>query len=166
MFSKGKNVIENVITDVLMKSYRKDVHISIQKISNLLMKRSKRREHKTLVIWVHLRREMLHLFQLSYADTHPMFSSNNFPNFFRVVPSENAFNAPRVALLMHFNWTRVGTIYQNEPRFALVSALHRDLEVIHYKLTVCEMLLCRALCCSWYDCLSYEWKLARDSAVN
>lgn len=60
--------------------------------------------------------------QLSYADTHPMFTSNSFPNFFRVVPSENAFNAPRVALLIHFNWTRVGTIYQNEPRYALVSS--------------------------------------------
>ncbi|XP_076249842.1 gamma-aminobutyric acid type B receptor subunit 2 isoform X2 [Calliopsis andreniformis] len=59
------------------------------------------------------------LTQLSYAETHPMFTSNSFPNFFRVVPSENAFNAPRVALLIHFNWTRVGTIYQNEPRYAL-----------------------------------------------
>lgn len=59
--------------------------------------------------------------QLSYADTHPMFSNSDFPNFFRVVPSENAFNAPRLALLRHFNWTRVGTIYQNEPRYALVS---------------------------------------------
>ncbi|XP_011298633.1 gamma-aminobutyric acid type B receptor subunit 2 [Fopius arisanus] len=59
------------------------------------------------------------LTQLSYADTHPMFTSDNFPNFFRIVPSENAFNAPRVALLNHFNWTRVGTIYQNEPRYAL-----------------------------------------------
>ncbi|XP_029170318.1 gamma-aminobutyric acid type B receptor subunit 2, partial [Nylanderia fulva] len=60
------------------------------------------------------------LTQLSYADTHPMFTTNNFPNFFRVVPSENALNAPRVALLVHFNWTRVGTIYQNEPRYSLV----------------------------------------------
>ncbi|XP_046411411.1 gamma-aminobutyric acid type B receptor subunit 2 isoform X1 [Neodiprion fabricii] len=59
------------------------------------------------------------LTQLSYADTHPMFTQDSFPNFFRVVPSENAFNAPRVALLQHFNWTRVGTIYQNEPRYAL-----------------------------------------------
>ncbi|XP_051168791.1 gamma-aminobutyric acid type B receptor subunit 2 isoform X2 [Leptopilina boulardi] len=59
------------------------------------------------------------LTQLSYADTHPMFTSDSFPNFFRVVPSENAFNAPRVALLMQFNWTKVGTIYQNEPRYAL-----------------------------------------------
>ncbi|KAF4532633.1 hypothetical protein B566_EDAN009814 [Ephemera danica] len=56
---------------------------------------------------------------LSYADTHPMFTADNFPNFFRVVPSENAFNAPRLRLLEAFNWTRVGTIYQNEPRYSL-----------------------------------------------
>ncbi|KAL0277583.1 UNVERIFIED_CONTAM: hypothetical protein PYX00_004820 [Menopon gallinae] len=61
------------------------------------------------------------LTQLSYADTHPMFTNDNFPNFFRIVPSENAFNPPRLKLLQEFNWTRVGTIYQNEPRFSLVS---------------------------------------------
>ncbi|XP_017845925.1 gamma-aminobutyric acid type B receptor subunit 2 isoform X5 [Drosophila busckii] len=60
-----------------------------------------------------------HLTQLSYADTHPMFTKDAFPNFFRVVPSENAFNAPRLALLREFNWTRVGTVYQNEPRYSL-----------------------------------------------
>lgn len=60
-----------------------------------------------------------HLTQLSYADTHPMFTRDAFPNFFRVVPSENAFNAPRLALLKRFNWTRIGTIYQNEPRYSL-----------------------------------------------
>lgn len=60
-----------------------------------------------------------HLTQLSYADTHPMFTREAFPNFFRVVPSENAFNAPRLALLKTFNWTRIGTIYQNEPRYSL-----------------------------------------------
>ncbi|XP_062558274.1 gamma-aminobutyric acid type B receptor subunit 2 [Armigeres subalbatus] len=60
-----------------------------------------------------------HLTQLSYADTHPMFTKDAFPNFFRVVPSENAFNAPRLALLKEFNWTRIGTIYQNEPRYSL-----------------------------------------------
>ena len=49
-----------------------------------------------------------------------MFTKKGYPNFFRVVPSENAFNAPRVKLLQAFNWTRVGTLYQNEPRFALV----------------------------------------------
>lgn len=50
-----------------------------------------------------------------------MFTRKSYPNFFRIVPSENAFNAPRVKLLQAFNWTRVGTLYQNEPRFALVS---------------------------------------------
>jgi hypothetical protein len=50
-----------------------------------------------------------------------MFTKQHFPNFFRVVPSENAFNAPRLKLLQEFNWTRVGTIYQNEPRYSLVS---------------------------------------------
>ena len=60
-----------------------------------------------------------HLTQLSYADTHPMFTKDAFPNFFRVVPSENAFNAPRLELLKEFNWTRIGTIYQNEPRYSL-----------------------------------------------
>lgn len=50
-----------------------------------------------------------------------MFTKEAFPNFFRIVPSENAFNVPRIRLLQHFNWTRVGTIYQNEPRYALVS---------------------------------------------
>lgn len=62
--------------------------------------------------------------QLSYADTHPMFTRKSYPNFFRIVPSENAFNAPRIKLLKAFNWTRVGTLYQNEPRFALVSRRH------------------------------------------
>ncbi|CAG9796235.1 unnamed protein product [Diatraea saccharalis] len=47
-----------------------------------------------------------HLTQLSYADTHPMFTKEAFPNFFRIVPSENAFNLPRIRLLQHFNWTR------------------------------------------------------------
>ncbi|XP_041983623.1 gamma-aminobutyric acid type B receptor subunit 2 isoform X2 [Aricia agestis] len=70
-----------------------------------------------------------HLTQLSYADTHPMFTKEAFPNFFRIVPSENAFNLPRIRLLEHFNWTRVGTIYQNEPRYALAhNRLIADLE--------------------------------------
>lgn len=31
-----------------------------------------------------------HLTQLSYADMHPMFTKDGFPNFFRVVPSATA----------------------------------------------------------------------------
>ncbi|ODM95362.1 Gamma-aminobutyric acid type B receptor subunit 1 [Orchesella cincta] len=57
--------------------------------------------------------------QLSYADMHPMFSKKNYPNLFRIVPSENEFNAPRLALLRKYNWTKVGTLYQNKPRYSL-----------------------------------------------
>ncbi|CAB0038421.1 unnamed protein product [Trichogramma brassicae] len=83
----------------------------------------------------HFARDGLQLYgnsRLSYADTHPMFTSESFPNFFRIVPSENAFNAPRFALLAQFNWTRVGTIYQNEPRYALAhNRLVSDLDQNH-----------------------------------
>jgi len=64
------------------------------------------------------------LVQVTYADTHPMFTSRSFPHFFRVVPSENEFNDPRLALLKQFNWTRVGTLYQNQARYSLA---HNDL---------------------------------------
>ncbi|EFA04929.1 gamma-aminobutyric acid type B receptor subunit 2 [Tribolium castaneum] len=74
-----------------------------------------------------------HLTQLSYADTHPMFTKDNFPNFFRIVPSENAFNSPRLSLLKEFNWTRVGTIYQNEPRYSLAhNRLVAELDTLSY----------------------------------
>lgn len=67
--------------------------------------------------------------QLSYADTHPMYTSESYPNFFRVVPSESAFNPARLALVRNFNWTRVGTIYQNSRRYSLPhSKLLSDLD--------------------------------------
>ena len=69
------------------------------------------------------------LIQLSYADTHPMYTAESYPNFFRVVPSESAFNPARLALMKNFNWTRVGTIYQNSPRYSLPhSKLLTDLD--------------------------------------
>ncbi|XP_074026601.1 gamma-aminobutyric acid type B receptor subunit 2 isoform X2 [Leptinotarsa decemlineata] len=75
-----------------------------------------------------------HLTQLSYADTHPMFTKENFPNFFRIVPSENAFNSPRLSLLKQFNWTKVGTIYQNEPRYSLAhNRLVAELDTMSYQ---------------------------------
>ncbi|XP_035208128.1 gamma-aminobutyric acid type B receptor subunit 2-like isoform X2 [Stegodyphus dumicola] len=73
--------------------------------------------------------QFFQLVQLTYADTHPMYTNENYPNFFRVVPSETAFNPARVVLLRHFNWTRVGTLYQNSPRYALPhSKLLTDLD--------------------------------------
>lgn len=67
--------------------------------------------------------------QLSYGDTHPMYKKNNFPNLFRIVPSENEFNAPRIELMKLFNWTKVGTLYQNMPLYSLAhNELMKDLE--------------------------------------
>lgn len=63
------------------------------------------------------------LFQLSYADTHPMFTEKGYPNFFRIVPSENEYNQPRLSLLKNYNWTRVGTLYQNQAKYSLVRSL-------------------------------------------
>lgn len=66
---------------------------------------------------------MLTLSQISYADTDPIYTIENYPNFFRVVPSENALSLARIPFIRHFNWTRVGTIYQNLPRYSLVSSV-------------------------------------------
>nr|XP_046912764.1 gamma-aminobutyric acid type B receptor subunit 2-like [Dermatophagoides farinae] len=59
--------------------------------------------------------KFFHLIQLSYADTFTATTAN----FFRIVPSEGSFNPARVKLLKFFNWTKVGTIYQNLPRYSL-----------------------------------------------
>ncbi|OQV15825.1 Gamma-aminobutyric acid type B receptor subunit 2 [Hypsibius exemplaris] len=63
--------------------------------------------------------QFLHLAQLSYADTHPMYDHIKFPNLYRIVPSENQFNYARLELLRQFNWTHVATLYQNDPRYSL-----------------------------------------------
>ncbi|XP_076340715.1 gamma-aminobutyric acid type B receptor subunit 2-like [Tachypleus tridentatus] len=79
--------------------------------------------------------QFFQLVQLTYGDTHPMYTVENYPNFFRVVPSEAAFNQARVALLQHFNWTRVGTLYQSAPRYALPhSKLLTDLEAANIEI--------------------------------
>ncbi|XP_055937587.1 gamma-aminobutyric acid type B receptor subunit 2-like isoform X1 [Argiope bruennichi] len=73
--------------------------------------------------------QFFQLAQITYADTHPMYTKENYPNFFRAVPSETAFNPARVALLKYYNWTRVGTLYQNSPRYDLPhSKLLTDLD--------------------------------------
>ena len=65
-------------------------------------------------------------FQLSYADTNPILSDRStYPHFFRTVPSDSDFNPARIQLLRHFNWTRVGTLFQDaskgSSRYAYVS---------------------------------------------
>ncbi|GFY44346.1 ANF_receptor domain-containing protein [Trichonephila inaurata madagascariensis] len=79
-------------------------------------------------IWL-IQRNVGNVEWITYADTHPMYTKDNYPNFFRAVPSETAFNPARVALLKYYNWTRVGTLYQNSPRYDLPhSKLLTDLD--------------------------------------
>ncbi|XP_025087518.1 gamma-aminobutyric acid type B receptor subunit 2-like isoform X2 [Pomacea canaliculata] len=54
------------------------------------------------------------MFQLSYGDTDPLLSDRDkYPNFFRTVPSDSDYNPARLALLRHFNWSSVGTLFQD-----------------------------------------------------
>ncbi|XP_065314258.1 gamma-aminobutyric acid type B receptor subunit 2-like isoform X2 [Gordionus sp. m RMFG-2023] len=60
------------------------------------------------------------LIQVSYAEMHPKFSSRQtYPNFYRTVPSLNYFNFAGVQLLNTFNWTKVGTLFQDDPQYSL-----------------------------------------------
>lgn len=72
-----------------------------------------------------------------------MFVSDKYPNFFRVVPSENEFNPARLKLLKHFNWTRVGTLWQAEPRFALVSNFPSSAFIYRICISIC--ILCNGM---------------------
>lgn len=52
--------------------------------------------------------------QLSYGDTNPILSDRTkYPYFYRTVPSDMDFNLARIHLLEHFNWKRVGTLFQD-----------------------------------------------------
>jgi gamma-aminobutyric acid type B receptor len=96
--------------------------------------------------------------QLSYADMHPMFSKKNFPNLYRIVPSENEFNEPRVELLKKFNWTRVGTLYQNQPRYSLAhNKLVSDLEMIGIEVVAAQ---------SFSDDIHYQMAKLKDKDVR
>ncbi|CAG7785369.1 unnamed protein product [Allacma fusca] len=96
--------------------------------------------------------------QLSYADIHPMYSKKNYPNLFRIVPSENEFNAPRIQLLKMFNWTLVGTLYQNNPRYSLAhNRLVADLEVSGVKVVAAQ---------SFADDITYQLQQLKEKDVR
>lgn len=53
--------------------------------------------------------------QISYSSTSPELSiKKNYPYFYRTIPDDTSFSAPRIALLKTFNWSHVGTIFQEE----------------------------------------------------
>lgn len=63
-----------------------------------------------------------------------MFTEKGYPNFYRVVPSANEYNPPRLALMKYYNWTRVGTLYQNEAQYSLAhNQLVSELEKNKFK---------------------------------
>jgi len=53
--------------------------------------------------------------QISYSSTSPELSvKNKYPYFYRTIPDDTSFNAPRLALLKTFKWSHVGIIFQEE----------------------------------------------------
>ncbi|KAK3753692.1 hypothetical protein QZH41_013134 [Actinostola sp. cb2023] len=53
--------------------------------------------------------------RISYASTSPKLSNKMlFPYFYRTIPDDTSFNAPRIAILNTYNWSSVAIIYQDE----------------------------------------------------
>ena len=65
-------------------------------------------------------RHLFVVWQLSYANTHPMFTKRNFPNFYRIVPNVRYLDVARVEFVKLHGWKRVGTLCQDDPRYTLV----------------------------------------------
>ena len=60
--------------------------------------------------------------QVSYSAGSPRLSDRTrYPNFFRMNSEETNFNEAIVALLKHFNWSRVAVVKQDEGIFNDVS---------------------------------------------
>ncbi|XP_041352643.1 gamma-aminobutyric acid type B receptor subunit 1-like isoform X2 [Gigantopelta aegis] len=61
------------------------------------------------------------LVQVSYGSSSPALTNKvRYPTFFRLVVSLNEDNYARVALLQHFNWTRVTTIHELKHMFSMM----------------------------------------------
>uniref|UniRef100_A0A8C7NGX4 G-protein coupled receptors family 3 profile domain-containing protein n=1 Tax=Oncorhynchus mykiss TaxID=8022 RepID=A0A8C7NGX4_ONCMY len=65
------------------------------------------------------------IFQLSFAATTPVLDDEKkYPNFFRMVTSDNTVNQAVVKILQNYKWRRVGTLTQDVQR---ISEIRRDL---------------------------------------
>ncbi|XP_068722865.1 gamma-aminobutyric acid type B receptor subunit 1-like isoform X2 [Montipora capricornis] len=64
--------------------------------------------------------------QISYSSSSPELSDKKpYPHFYRTIPDDTSFNAPRIVLLKTFGWKHVGTIFQEEDLFrTAMSDLH------------------------------------------
>ena len=58
---------------------------------------------------------------MSYgASSNALSDRKKYPLFYRTYPTDDKFNPARIALLKHFNWSRVATIHENHELFSLV----------------------------------------------
>uniref|UniRef100_A0A8C7CAX5 Gamma-aminobutyric acid type B receptor subunit 2 n=1 Tax=Oncorhynchus kisutch TaxID=8019 RepID=A0A8C7CAX5_ONCKI len=65
------------------------------------------------------------IFQLSFTATTPVLDDEKkYPNFFRMVTSDNTVNQAVVKILQNYKWRRVGTLTQDVQR---ISEIRRDL---------------------------------------
>nr|XP_006819246.1 PREDICTED: gamma-aminobutyric acid type B receptor subunit 1-like [Saccoglossus kowalevskii] len=64
---------------------------------------------------------LFNLIQVSYSAASPQLSNKSeYPLFLRTQQSDLAQNIGRIAILKHFGWKRVATLYQNEKFFVMV----------------------------------------------
>lgn len=94
-------------------------------IFSLLNKKATRKTNSTVIDTTRNARLpdsffLFHL-QISYSSSSPELSDKGiYPYFYRTIPHDSSFNAPRIALLKSFNWKHVATIFQEENLFRTV----------------------------------------------
>ena len=61
------------------------------------------------------------MLQVSYGASSPSLSNREqFPNFYRTIPSEIQANSARFGLMRKYNWIKVAALYETVPLFSLV----------------------------------------------
>ncbi|XP_028837117.1 gamma-aminobutyric acid type B receptor subunit 2-like isoform X1 [Denticeps clupeoides] len=80
------------------------------------------------------------LVQLSFAaTTASLADKKKYPNFFRIIPSDNAVNPALVKFLKRYGWNRVGTLTQEVQSFPVVQKdLIKQLEKANIQIALTE----------------------------
>ena len=61
---------------------------------------------------------------------------NEYPNFFRTVPSMDTLNSARLTLLYHFQWYRIGILGSSQKVYNYVSFISPTTNIHHYNVIV------------------------------
>jgi hypothetical protein len=81
----------------------------------------------TQVKWLYL--------QISHATESPLLSDREkYPTFLRMLITDMSHNAVRVALIRHFNWTRVAILYEDTERHSLVQLAEYSIPFLFYEI--------------------------------